>query len=377
MKQHGNQHFVPQFYFRRFSGGRNAINLILVASGETIQDAPIKGQCAAHNFYGSKELELLFGGLEGAHAKTLKTIGDAAWKGDLSGVTSENIASLCEVVLFQRSRTALEFDKSKDVPNAMALPAFRAHIATAPCIKDRQRILEAIDKRQLRIEETRVSAVLQAMDIAMDGVLLVSDLALCVLRNHTKYPFIFSDSPVVFYNTLMRDVTSRGVLGLQSPGLQIFYPISPNMILMMYDEATYSIAHTSLIDVKELWDVSQLNALQLQHSLDAVYFGDSAAQQYVSDLWWAHRRNVDGPKMETRTLRNVLVRGQSEPCDVLLHLEPHLKLRLGLSFISCEPIRDRDYRFRHRSPQLVAEHREWIKLNEASAGRTSRALKGG
>lgn len=53
-------------------------------------------------------------------------------------------------------------------------------------------------------------------------------------------PFIFGDAPVVFYNSYYRNVTARGVLGLQSPGLQIFFPLDSTTLLLLMDDKVYS-----------------------------------------------------------------------------------------------------------------------------------------
>ena len=60
MADRKNQHFVPQYYFRFFSENARHISAILKKDGRFIENAPIKGQCATDNFYGSKELESIF-----------------------------------------------------------------------------------------------------------------------------------------------------------------------------------------------------------------------------------------------------------------------------------------------------------------------------
>jgi len=50
-----NQHFVPQFYLRIFSGGERRIGLYGVDSGLLVPLASIKHQCYRHHFYGKNE----------------------------------------------------------------------------------------------------------------------------------------------------------------------------------------------------------------------------------------------------------------------------------------------------------------------------------
>ncbi|WP_461622080.1 DUF4238 domain-containing protein, partial [Bradyrhizobium sp. 23AC] len=76
--------------------------------------------------------------------------------------------------------------------------------------------------------------------------------------------FITSDHPVVFYNQYAEHRTIRSNTGLASKGLQIFYPISPYHIIILYDEAIYKIGakKSTSVDVTSVSDVQQLNDLQ-------------------------------------------------------------------------------------------------------------------
>ena len=52
MPERVNQHFVPQFYFKNFSGGDPKIHLLLKRTDRIIFNAAIKGQCAENPWYG-------------------------------------------------------------------------------------------------------------------------------------------------------------------------------------------------------------------------------------------------------------------------------------------------------------------------------------
>jgi len=96
-----NQHYVPQFYFRHFSGGGDAICVLLTRSGKIISPASIKHQCARHNFYGSKELEGELSKLEGRHAQALRAVIDVAWVKDAKQPNEEEFWWFFEAVLFK------------------------------------------------------------------------------------------------------------------------------------------------------------------------------------------------------------------------------------------------------------------------------------
>jgi hypothetical protein len=316
-----NQHFVPQFYFKLFTSGDRRIHLLHKKSERILLNASIKGQCARHRFYGPAEIEALFSPLESQHSAVLRHIRDLAWSPSPPPLESEHLARLWEALVFQRARTVLEGEK------------------TTPANEEHQ------------------GAVALSITTALESVLLISDLDVHVLRNLTDLPFVFGDAPVVFCNTYYRNVTHRGVLGYQTPGLQIFYPIDSRTLLMLLDDEVYGgrCREPFIVDLDQRCDVSQLNALQLHHSLDAIYFADARDQEYVGELWNAHKQAVVQPKLQLRNRKGWFNQGNECDDDLYHWFEPHLNFRLALSFIECSPIQPAQYAFRRRSPTLFHE----------------------
>lgn len=76
-----------------------------------MHNAPIKGQCAKHRFYGGNEIESLFCSLESRHSATIRAALDAIWIEGHSSFTPLGMARLMEAIMFQRSRTLLEAEK--------------------------------------------------------------------------------------------------------------------------------------------------------------------------------------------------------------------------------------------------------------------------
>lgn len=59
-----------------------------------------------------------------------------------------------------------------------------------------------------------------------------------LVENKTKKPFWTSDNPVVRDNEY--DLSPYGSVGNLSPGLKVYFPLSPNVMLALYDPLTYS-----------------------------------------------------------------------------------------------------------------------------------------
>jgi hypothetical protein len=357
-----NQHFVPQFYFRLFTGGNRRIHLLHKKDERVFLNASIKGQCARRRFYGSDEVEALFIPLEGQQSAAFRQIRDLAWSPVPGHLEAHHLARVWEAVLLQRARTELEIEKTSPASEALFLEMFKEYLKRAPGIEDRATILENLRRGDIQIRQDPRRVVALSISAALKNVLLISDLDFHILRNQTDFPFLFGDSPVVFCNTYYRNVTQRKVLGLQTPGLQIFYPIDSRTLLLLIDNQVYGGRYREhlAVDVDERCDISQLNALQLHHSLHAVYFADERDQGYVADLWQAHKRFILQPKSRMENRKGWLVRGQRVD-DRLFHtFEPHLNIKLVLSFIDCVPIDPTQYRFRRRSPELCQEHKNPI-----------------
>lgn len=359
MAGHINQHYVPQYYFKLFTGGRSHVCAMFTVDGRLVPAAPIRGQCARDLFYGSVEVEKAFSQLEGQHAEALRALIDVAATDDPAKFSEDHFGWLLQAVAFQRSRTLLEVEKEGPAEKAMFLHAFFEHVRRTKPPEEADMLLGAIERGEVEIVEDPAVTVRRQIGVALENAALLADLGFVILRNRTDYPFIFSDSPVVFYNTYYRKVTDRGVLGYQTPGLQIFLPLTPRLQLLMLDPDVYGVARLDgpFCDVTERGDVSQMNALQLYHSRQAVYFADKADADYVRELHAAHKAGMVKPESVFRVRKDLLVGGEAG-VEVLQTFEPHLRHGLSLSFVACEPVARRDYVFRRRSPELVAEHRK-------------------
>jgi hypothetical protein len=261
-------------------------------------------------------------------------------------------------VLLQRARAEIELEKHFPATEGILLEAFKEYLRITPGIEDRDEIIHVIEQGHCRIEEEPFASAWRHITVTLENVLLISDLDLHVVRNYSGVPFLFGDAPVVFCNTYYQNVKSRGVLGLQTPGLQIFFPLDSWTLLLFLDQKVYSgpFANGPIIDLISKCDVSQLNALQLHHSLNAVYFADASAKGYVEELWRAHRPTVVPLRSPFRILTDALVDGK--PADCVYHsFEPKINFRLSLSFIDCTPIAESDYKWARRSPELVEEQK--------------------
>jgi hypothetical protein len=134
---------------------------------------------------------------------------------------------------------------------------------------------------------------------------------------------------------------------------------------MLLDRKVYfgTYRDSTLIDIASEHDVSQLNALQLHHSLNAVYFADETSAEYVEGLWRAQRAGAVPPRSEFRVYET--------PSGPVYHgFEPQINFRLDLSFVKCNPVREADYKLARRSPESLGEKsRPRAGLDDDQGGR--------
>jgi hypothetical protein len=349
-----NQHFVPQYFFRQFSGGAKCIQAFFPKMARLIRDAPIKGQCASPRFYGDDEAETVLSHLESQYASAMRSLITAAWTQDpVSAITPAILNSVYESVLVQRARSRFEVNKSKARSSAWMMEAFKHWLATSDEPGHRH-VLSKLNEQTVSIELNQAAVALQNIGTALLSGEILSDLDFCIIRNQTQLPFVFCDSPVIFHNSYYQNVKHRGVLGTTTPGLQIFLPLNSQLVLLLYDSDNYLCTYhnSGCVDVIEPSDISQINALQIHGFDEAIYFACHSHKEYITDLWKCH-----GPTRRTESKviheRNGW-RIDGKPVNGLLHqFEPLHNIRLELSFVSCRPIDEKDYVPRKRDPELA------------------------
>lgn len=354
MAEKKNQHYVPQMYLRNFaSGSKKAIHLYHTTSKRKISGAPIKGQCAKSYFYGKDlKIENAFHDLEGHASRIIRHILDT---GTVPKVRSQEAGALLVFTIFQYARTKDMADQHDDIVEKFT----KAVIARDGSID--KEIMEHVTVKL-------VDPVRLALDSAAKSFYLAADLKVKVLINRTDVEFITSDNPVVLYNQMFEGSNQAlgSNTGLACKGLQIFLPLSPTHLLVMYDGATYKIGErkSDSAYITNPNDIRQFNDLQYLNCLENLY---------------SHRNFSDAElaKMEQRNAgRQRNIRGQLNQYEqphghdgtssVLLHLikSDH---RIGLSV---QPIRQlvrptetelNTYPKPPRNAAYVAAHKEFLE----------------
>jgi len=334
-------HFVPRYYFRLFNGGKRFIHLLRRANGSVVRFASVRGQCARRKFYGSTAIENSLADLEGHHATVLSAITQFARTGRALSLSVEGFNILSQAILLQRSRTPRALNVLVSGGKDLLLHVFHEYVKSRIDLPNRETLLAAARAGNVPVPNRDVVELIMSMSISLRSVAALSDLSLVLLRNASAFPFLMSDAPVVLYNRHFWHEKSYGVLGFQSRGLLIFFPLTPALQLMLYDATTYSVtASDSVVVVFADSDVAQLNALQLHSSVEAVYFAEPEHASHAHDLYRLHRPLLSAATSEflVHSPGSIMVDGKPNVNDVMHVFEPHLPVLVDLSFIPRTPI---------------------------------------
>jgi len=126
--------------------------------------------------------------------------------------------------------------------------------------------------------------------LALDGAskhLAFNDLELAFVVNKSTTDFYISDHPIFSYNWFYRKLFHPEVTSIFAKGLQIFFPISYNLTLCLYDPKTYKYGRRNekVIEIENSNDVDILNSFQISNADFCVGFKSSSSVSNLKQLY--------------------------------------------------------------------------------------------
>lgn len=314
-------HFVPAFYLRSFSQDGRRISLFNFSRAKAIRNVSIKDQCSRHNLYDfAPKLEEAFSKLEGEAATVMARIRAAS---ELPSAGSADWVSLISFIVFQKMRTVSAGRKTDAATDYFA-----------KLMLENRPEFAGIDLDQIEIGDVYPLAI--PLSVAPEMIPVVADLQTHLFINTTARGFMTSDDPVVAHNQYCEGITYRGVTGFDSRGLQLFWPLSPEHLLLLFDPDVYRVPRAdhglNATRISSEPDIAQLNALQVLNAHQNVYFEDDdlrTAEGQCADML-RQRPKARMVFVETESVPDQATGGES----ALLHqYEPLLPLSLKVGAI--------------------------------------------
>lgn len=316
-----HQHYVSLFYLKFFSHNNKGrqISLYNLKSHKYIIKSSLRDQASENYFYGSNGvMESGFEILENRTSKVLSQMIKENWHPKYYSKNHHVILTFTILLNARTQRTADELNEMVDKLSKLIL-------AKDPRVKNR---LDEVKIGYIKPAQINVQIVASMIPIAMD-------LGFKIILNKTKTSFITSDHPVVFYNQFFESRKyMESEIGLASKGLQIFFPISPQHLLIFYDTGIYKVGGKSHrpIDVSNTKEIDDLNRLQILNARDNLYFNASVNETYISNLYaqvskYQTKSRVRVKEYPSATLDDKLHRS-------LVHtFKKDIRCKLSLSFV--------------------------------------------
>jgi hypothetical protein len=160
----------------------------------------------------------------------------------------------------------------------------------------------------------------------------IDDLKTHLICCNEQQRFITSDNPVFRYNQYCEGIKGMATHGAICRGLQIFLPLSPNVLLLLYDGWVYKVGKrdnqvsSSLPDA----DIAVLNKLQVANAETNLYFSNWSDRDGLQELIRQSRRLHIASPVEVVEFPEV---GATQHSSLLQTYERVPNMNLKLSFI--------------------------------------------
>jgi len=219
-----NQHYVPQFLLRGFHTGNEAQIWAFDKTSSKSFTTAIDKVASEHGFYnvdGSAQLDDVIRKFEEATAPIIK---DVRERKSLAGIDEFKRIWLSGFTALQYVRTRAFSERSQDMMRQIT------HVATQMSggeLSEQVRKQLGLDEPGTEHEKA-LSTILGLVRPAVDEL---QKKHLILYRSDGSLLFCIGDSPVALHNTFNPGDGIRGTLGLAVPGIEVYLPISKDLVL--------------------------------------------------------------------------------------------------------------------------------------------------
>ncbi len=214
----------------------------------------------------------------------------------------------------------------------------------------------AAKEGKLELNQRNVMSILAA-----DGVrnfVAFRDLELVLVENKTDTDFYISDHPVFQYNWLLRESSDPSVTGIFTKGLQLFLPLSPSLMLCLYDPIAYKYGNRGSknnIEINALRDIEILNSFQIFNALSCIGFRNAKSASNIKAL---NRKYGHLVVHDFKSSAHHYDHEDGSKRTRLLTIGRQLKLGFMPSFVKSKKVKIKDIKTMFRNPELVEAYVE-------------------
>jgi hypothetical protein len=249
------QHYVPQFLLRNFGNGKKdqvwvydkssgrsfASNTRNIASESRFYDFEYQGQ--------PRTLETWLCELEGIAKSVVSFILEAD---TLSTLADEQKGILASFLSIQLTRTKTFREEWSALPRMLREHFEKSGDKVAPG-SQAEDLIRDISENDSKEQTSRIivdaPATYASHFLDKDWVLVATT---------RKHPFLLSDNPLTRQN--MIDRPNRGNLGLKTPGIEVYFPLSPTRALAMWCPTLTELVHRGAVSIMSCVEGSAITA---------------------------------------------------------------------------------------------------------------------
>ncbi|HEX7413728.1 MAG TPA: DUF4238 domain-containing protein, partial [Bacteroidia bacterium] len=169
------------------------------------------------------------------------------------------------------------------------------------------------------------------------GIETCADLHYKIIINKSTTPFITSDNPLIKYNQFTEiNKYPLGSTGFGNIGFQMFFPINPWKMLIVYDHWCYKVGSSKkiVIETKETRDVDQLNLAHFLNCNDTLFFNHSMTKNNIIALHQKSLRFEKAHSVITKELPEIGQDGKvKKNSSFIMSHSTECKIKLDLTFI--------------------------------------------
>lgn len=266
-----SNHYVPQFYLRNFSQNSKSIGLYLVKKRKYIEHASIKNQACKDYLYGKDgKIEDWFMEIEKETSSIISSIID---NNKLPSKFSDDYKILLKFMLLAEARNLKTADSQNNLINTL--------------VKNMAEMDPKINNDQIKNLDVKQSIPnLYSIQAAVNIYPILFDLKSTLLISENDRKFFTSDNPLIRYNLMYikRDYSMRGY-GLGNVGVQLFFPISPRLCILIFDDKVYNYKEDNgKIHINRGKYMDELNRLFYLNSYNNIFFSQNTLKSYIIRL---------------------------------------------------------------------------------------------
>lgn len=258
------QHYVPRVYLKNFSKFNNKEYYLWVFDKHTgkIFQTNIQDIAFEKEFYDKIEedqiTEKALREIEGRYDKAITNLIETKSVQDLTNEHFEDILDFVTVQMLRTKETRIEFEQAAQ----QFLDKYDKELSD----ELRKEVYETLEKDSLRkMHKDMIAEKETFKDI-------IRKMKWMLVINKTNFPFWTSDSPVVKYNSI--DHFPYGNLGLTSKGIEIHFPITPHLALLILDPLSFNSEPSKKI-AKDYRNIIRERDLQVRGSTRFIFSTDS------------------------------------------------------------------------------------------------------